>query len=334
MSGLGIVLHHGIESGADLAEYGRLAEAAGLESLWVTERYFHEETFSLLGYLSAVTSRLKLAVGVVNPFTRSPAVVAMASATLDRLCGGRFMLGLGRSERPVIAGRIGINYRRSRATLRETVELVRALLAGETVSARVGDAVLADVRLAIKPVQGKLPIYLAAIGPKGLRLAGAVADGVLLNAYASLGYVRYAVQEVRTAAAEAGRDPRAVDIACMLVVRVTDGDRAGLMPGLKQRIVRLLAEPHVGEMLLEKGGFDPGILAPLRSSLAKEGPQGLTHLISDEIVEAFYVLGPPERCRSRIAEYRRAGVDRPLLLPRLADFRRVAETLAPGRRTS
>ena len=102
MTRLGMVLYHGIESGPQLKEYAALAEAAGYESLWVTERYFHEETFALLGFLAASTRTMKLGVGVTNPYTRHPALLAMASATLDRICGGRFLLGLGRRERAVI----------------------------------------------------------------------------------------------------------------------------------------------------------------------------------------------------------------------------------------
>ena len=110
MSRLGIVLYHGIESGLELKEYGRIAEDNGFDSLWVTERYFHEETFSMLGFLAAATQRIKLGVGVVNPYTRNPALLAMASATLDRLSGGRFLLGLGRSEKAVMQEKMGIVY--------------------------------------------------------------------------------------------------------------------------------------------------------------------------------------------------------------------------------
>ena len=182
----------------------------------------------------------------------------MASATLDRICGGRFLLGLGRSERAVIQERMGIPYGPARATLAEAVGMIRALLAGQRVNTTAGRLTLRDARLAITPIQHALPIYVAAIGPQALRLAGAVADGVLLNAYVPPGYVRYAVQEVREAARAAGRDPQAIDIACMLVVRLTN-DLGQMLPSLKQRLVRLLEEPYVGEILLDKGG---GLIRP------------------------------------------------------------------------
>ena len=171
-----------------------------------------------------------------------------------------------------------------------------------------------------------MPIYLAALGPKALRLAGAVADGVVLNAYVPTAYVRYAVEVIRDAAREAGRDPEAIDITCMLVVRMTS-DPGAMMPGLKQRLVRLLSEPHVGEILLQKGGFDLDLLKPLRAASSSDA--GGADLVSDDMVEAFYLIGDAPTCRERINEYIAAGVDAPLLLPRLEDYLQVADALRP-----
>ncbi len=325
MSRLGMVVYHGIESGAELAEYGRIAEGAGFDSLWVTERYFHEETFSLLGYLAAVTRTLTLGVGVVNPYTRNPALLAMAAATLDRLSGGRLVLGLGRSESAVIQDKMGIRYGKAGAAMEGAVSLLNRLLAGQRVSATAGPFSLANAKLSPEPIR-KTPIYLAAIGRKGLGLAGAIADGVVLNAYVPTSYVSYAVEEIRSAARAAGRDPAAIDISCMLVVRLTDEPQR-LYPGLKRRLARLLDEDFVGEILLEKGGFDPGILAPLRAAYRSRDEETAAKLVTDEMVRAFYVIGPAEVCKERINAYRAAGVDAPLLLPRLEDYRKVAEAL-------
>jgi 5,10-methylenetetrahydromethanopterin reductase len=320
-----MVLYHGIESGPELAEYGRIAEDAGFDSLWVTERYFHEETFSLLGYLAAVTQKLKLGVGVVNPYTRNPGLLAMAAATLDRISGGRFLLGLGRSEREVIQDKMGIPYGKAHPTMQSAVSLLNGLLSGERVTATAGPFKLANTKLSPAPIQ-KTPIYLAAIGRKGLRLAGAIADGVVLNAYVPTTYVKYAVQEIRQAATEAGRDPSAIDIACMLVVRLTD-DPKSMYPTLKKRLVRLLDEAFVGEILLEKGGFDSSILGPLREAYKNKDDEKAVTLVTDEMVDAFYLIGPADKCKERIAAYQAAGVDAPLLLPRLEDYRQVAEEL-------
>ena len=325
MSRLGMVVYHGIESGTELAEYGRIAEGAGFESLWVTERYFHEETFSLLGYLAAVTQTLQLGVGVVNPYTRNPALLAMAAATLDRLSGGRLVLGLGRSEPAVIQDKMGIRYGKAGAALEGAVGLLGRLLSGQRVSATAGPFSLANAKLSPAPIR-KTPLYLAAIGRKGLRLACTIADGFILNAYVPTSYVSYAVEEIRAAARAAGRDPATIDMTCMLVVRLTDEPHR-LYPTLKKRLARLLDEAFVGELLLEKGGFDPGLLAPLRAAYRGGDEETAARLVSDEMVRAFYIIGPADTCKERIAAYRTAGVDAPLLLPRLEDYRRVAETL-------
>jgi len=112
----------------------------------------------------------------------------------------------------------------------------------------------------------------------------------------------------------------------MLVVRLTE-DPESIWSSLKQRIVRLLEEPNVGEILLKKGGFDPSIMGPLRAAAQKDGGQGAIDLVSDEMVDSFYLVGGASRCKERIAEYREAGVDLPLLLPRLEDYGKVAQSL-------
>ena len=102
-----------------------------------------------------------------------------------------------------------------------------------------------------------------------------------------------------------------------------------MLPSLKERLVRLLAEPHVGEILLDKGGFDPDILPHLRATASQDGEGAAAHLVSDAMVEAFYVVGSAAQCRDRIVAYCEAGVEEPLLLPRLYDYARVADALHP-----
>jgi 5,10-methylenetetrahydromethanopterin reductase len=303
MERTGLVLHHGITDGAALTRWGRIAEECGYDSLWVTERLRHEETFSLVGHLAASTARLGLGVAVVNPYTRHPALIAMGAATLAALTGGRFVLGLGRSEREVIEGRLGLPYDAPYRTLREAVATVRRELGRTTV-----------------------PIYLAAIGRRALRLAGAVADGVVLNAYVPVGYVPWAIGEIEAGARAAGRDHTAIDVACMLVVR-GGPDAAALRPALRERVVRLLCEAHVGEILLATGGFDPDVLMPLRRAVTDGRGADAAALVTDTMIDAFYLLGPVPRLRERIEAYRAAGVRLPLLLPRLGDFADTATAL-------
>ena len=153
-SKLGLVLYHGFESGAELARYAVIAEREGYESLWMTERSGHEEAFATLGYAAASTSRLRLGLGVANAYSRHPVLLAMAGATLDRLSGGRFILGLGASDRDVIEGKLGIPHERPIAELERAVRSLRALFAGQTVQDEAGRSKIRGVRLGVHPRGG------------------------------------------------------------------------------------------------------------------------------------------------------------------------------------
>ena len=96
----------------------------------------------------------------------------------------------------------------------------------------------------------------------------------------------------------------------------------------KERVARLLSEPHGGELLLKDSDFDPALADRVREATSDGGTKAAASLIPEAMVEQFYVLGDAARCKQRIEEYREAGVDQPLLLPRLEDFEAVASTLA------
>ena len=177
-----------------------------------------------------------------------------------------------------------MSYSRSRARLEEALTIVRAFLEKGSASYQGRD---------IQPTRGQpgdeaeyrkgcLSTWRLS-DPEALKTAGALADGVLLNAYVSPGYVRYAVGLVREAAKEAGRDPNSVRVACMLVMRMTPRPEE-IRPGLKQRLVRLIFRgPNVGEILLETAGFDPAnglVAAP--TCMKKDDMKGALRLVTDE----------------------------------------------------
>ena len=125
-----------------------------------------------------------------------------------------------------------------------------------------------------------------------------------------------------------GRDPASVDVTCMLIVRLTD-DPDSMVPSLQERVARLIAEPFTGEALLGYGGFDPSILGPVRQHIEAGDEAGAAKYVSEELARSCYLLGDASECRHRIQEYIDAGVDTPLLLPRLDAFEQTCEELAP-----
>ena len=179
-------------------ELGRLAEAQGYEMVWVPEGNGFD-SLTRLTYLAAHTRRTKLATGILPIFSRTPMLTAMSAAGLSILSQGRFILGLGVGHRPTVEARDGVPFRQPMARLRETIYLVRRLLAGERVTYEGRVIRVHDASLGEAAPDGNVPIYIAALGPQMLELAGEMADGVLLNWTAS-GYLEQAVAHVHQGA--------------------------------------------------------------------------------------------------------------------------------------
>src|SRR5947208_8900278 len=155
----------------------RLAESLGYESVYVTPIAGRESLTVITAYALA-TSRIRVGTGVVPIYTRTPATMAQTAATIDELSGGRVTLGLGVSHRPVIEGWHGQTIDRPVAEMREYLAIVRAILCGEPPPS--GEKWRTGFQLAGLDACPSLPIYIAALSPAMLRLAGEIADGVLL----------------------------------------------------------------------------------------------------------------------------------------------------------
>ncbi|MBQ04839.1 hypothetical protein CL673_09100 [Candidatus Bathyarchaeota archaeon] len=323
---LGIGFHHGIRDGIQLKTYAKAAEEHNYNSIWVTERYFAEETFSLLGALAVITKKPKLGLAVTNPYTRHPALLSMAAATVDRLSKGRLILGLGRSERGLIEGQMKIPWGNPLKVLSDTIEANRRLLRGENVTMRSHSWQLSQVSLNMDVFRDEIPLYLAATGPKTLALAADLADGVVLNAYSPVRYVKYAVEFLREKLKESGRSSKSFAISCVLATRLTD-DPSSVIESCRGRLSSLLSTPGLGELLVEKGGYDKDMIQKIRRGFKKKNADGKE--VPPELVEEFYVIGDSKKCKERIEEYRRAGVTLPILLPRLSEFLEVARELSP-----
>src|SRR5256885_5910834 len=157
-------------------DLARAAERAGLGSLWVIEDYFDPGAYALAAAAAAVTERIVIGLGVVNPYTRHPALIAMETAALAGIAPGRVVLGLGSSNRKWIEEQMAIPFKTPLRGLREGVEIVRRLLDGRRVT-YAGEVFAAhDVALEAPP-PAPVPILLGVKGPRALALAAEVADG-------------------------------------------------------------------------------------------------------------------------------------------------------------
>src|ERR1700749_3113112 len=194
------------------------AERLGYDSVWAAEAY-GSDTATVLGWLAGQTSKIRLGAGIFQMPARSPAMTAMTAATIDQLSNGRMIIGFGSSGPQVAEGWHGQRFAKQLQRTREYVAVVRMALArervefhGETLELPLPDGPGKPLKLTIAPVQERIPIYLAAIGPKNIALAGEIADGwiPMLVSPEHLPELRRHLEE---GAAAANRDLNGLDVA-------------------------------------------------------------------------------------------------------------------------
>ena len=246
------------------------ADGGGIDAIWVSEDPEGWDAFGLLGALAVRTRRARLGTGVTTPFLRHPNLLAASVATLDRLSGGRAVLGIGRGQSEWYRHGLGIDTPDPLAALEETFGLLRAWWADGRASSPSGGAfAVADWERQVGPL-GAPPILLAAAGPKALALAGRLADGVVFNAYTSDAFLAEAIPLARSAAAAAGRDPAALWFVLRTPATVT-ADPAVALSRARATIALVNGLPGMGRLIHEPGFDTEAVVAEVRRRLGTEG---------------------------------------------------------------
>jgi probable F420-dependent oxidoreductase len=292
----------------DQLDYAVRAERAGYRSCWLAESA-NADSFSLGGAIAAATG-LELATGIVSVFTRTPMVLAMSAATMSELSGGRFSLGLGVSTRTVVEGWHGLDYAKPLTRTRETLDVLRPLLAGERVDYEGELLSVHGARLEAPPAVPP-PIHLAALNKRMLRLAGERADGVIINLLGPE-HLPILLAEVEAGAAAAGRDLAELEVVLRLLV-VLDQDEAEVA-----RRARAFFAPYVAasgySRFLRWIGFEAEV-EEVSAGLAERSRERTRTAISDRLIDALVVHGDADACRRRFAEYEAAGATKIVLSP-------------------
>ncbi|MGH2736639.1 MAG: LLM class flavin-dependent oxidoreductase, partial [Actinomycetota bacterium] len=251
----------------------------------------------------------RLGTAIVSVFTRPPALLAMSAATMQNLTGGRFVLGLGTSSDIIVQNWMGTTFEKPLTRLRESVEVLRELLAGKKLSLDGRTFSLKDFRLQLDP-SAPTPIYLAALGPNACRLAGAVADGVIFFLKSPDG-VRQGLEWVAEGAREAGRDPSELD--CVMRVSVAM-DEPPEMSGHLKKMTTTYAMVDVYNRSLAQQGFAEEAKAVVTAWAAGDRA-GAVAAVSDDMVDALNIVGDAGTCRKKLLAFREAGVKTPVILP-------------------
>jgi probable F420-dependent oxidoreductase len=285
----------------------RLAESLGYESVYVTHIAGRESLTVLTAYALA-TERIRLGSGVVPIYTRTPATMAQTAATVDELSRGRLNLGLGVSHRPVVEGWHGQSIDRPVAEMREYVAIVRAILRGE--DPPQGEKWRTGFHLVGLDPRPDLPVYIAALSPAMLRLAGEVADGVVLwlcNPH----YIRdVVVPEVRTGRERAGKGLDGFDVVPAVPAALTD-DRDSAYAAMRRDLLPYFGLPFYRAML-ERSGFEGDIAA---FDGAGGDVEAMQAAISDRFLEVLTAVGDEQAVVGGIERYREAGATSPCVGP-------------------
>ncbi|MEX1165078.1 MAG: LLM class flavin-dependent oxidoreductase [Nitriliruptor sp.] len=281
-------------------------EGAGFRSLWTNEAA-GRDALLLCQAWAAATTTLEVGVGVVPLWTRSPAQLAMACATLQEASGGRFVLGLGVSHPATMGPWHGADFRAPRTAAAETLEILSQLEAGDT--ADVDGEVMRSkrFRLQLTPRPPATTRLLAAMGPRMLQLAGSAADGVLLN-WSSTGEVARAGERVRAARGAAGRDPDDAQVVTYVRVAVAD-DRDAAVAALAREIATYAALPAYAAHF-ERQGFGDAVERVKAAHKAGADAAGKAEALgADALGQLGWAGTPDDDPGSALDTYREVGLD-------------------------
>jgi alkanesulfonate monooxygenase SsuD/methylene tetrahydromethanopterin reductase-like flavin-dependent oxidoreductase (luciferase family) len=300
------------------------AEELGFDSVYVTHIAARDSLTVLMAY-AAPTDRIRLGSGVLPIYSRTPAATAQQAVTIDEYSGGRTVLGLGISHQVTVESWYGAKLERPLQAMREYVAILRACFAGE--DPPEGELFHTRFRFMGLEPRADLPIYVAALSPMMLRLAGEIADGVTLW-LCNPDYIRnVVVPEVREGRQRAGKELDGFDIVAAVPAAVTD-DRKAAYETMRADLITYWNLPFYRAMI-ERSGFGENI-ADFDAGMEAQAMNQMLAAISDGFLDPLTAIGSPEEVREGVARYARAGATSPCIgaVPR-TDFEATLEAAAP-----
>jgi 5,10-methylenetetrahydromethanopterin reductase len=314
---------------AQLIERAKLAEANGYAAVWLADERFYREVYTCLGQLAAHTSKVQLGPCVTDPHVRHPALTAMAIATLDEISAGRARLGIGAG----ISGfaELGVERRKPARAIREAIELVRLLLRGKTVDFDGEVIGFNHGRLSFSAPRPAVPIYVASNGPLGQRVAAELADGVIMEACASVREVAAYRAAIAAAAARAGRNPQKIRVVVRLNSCVAaDGEAA--REALRPTVARYLGAGRLRMRTIATQGLalPTEAVARVAGAAYADGVAPylpLLPLITDRHVDAFTLAGTVAEVAEHVIALHAAGADAIIARPFAPEGGTVEETI-------
>jgi len=318
---------HDLRDGLD---YARYAEAKGFEAIWQAESRLVRDAIVPMAAYAAVTDKLKVGSGVINNWTRNIGLLAATFLTLDDLAPGRIICGIGAWWDP-LAKNVGIDRKKPLTAMKETVLVLRRLLAMEHVTFQGEFVQVKGIELDV--VHGRreprnVPIMIGATGDQMMELTGEIADGVVLNYCVPPEYNDRALELLARGAKRAGRNFDAIDRPQLIVCSVDpDHDRA--IETTKMLLCQYLAQqPHIAKASGVAQEVVSNIQATLGWPATKEQINKAKHFVPDELVERITASGTPDEARKKVDEYKKRGCTCPILYPAGGDVKLLIDTFS------
>ncbi|MCZ6874033.1 MAG: LLM class flavin-dependent oxidoreductase [bacterium] len=285
----------------------QLADEVGIDTVWVAEAW-GRDCFTILALLAQATQQIKLGTAIVNTYSRTPAALAQHFATLDEVSNGRMIIGLGTSGHRVIEHWHGVPFQPPLTRLREYVDIIRMILAGEPLqyAGKVFN-LQRGFRLRFQPVRSDIPIFIASLTPKSVAQTACIADG-WMPVLIPLDQLGAQVAAFRQQVQAAGRDPQSVTVRAPGSVTVSEN--------VEQ--VRIENKAHVAfyvtnmgdyyqEQLIRLGYADA--VQSIRQAWEEGGRTAGTSAVPDHLVDSLHFVGSVEACIDRLIAQAEAGID-------------------------
>jgi len=312
----------------DGLEYVKYAERKGFEAVWQAESRLVRDAIVPMAAYAAVTNRIKVGSGVINNWTRNIGLLASTFLTLDDLAPNRIICGIGAWWDP-LAKNVGINREKPLLAMRETVHVLKRLLAMETVTYHGHNIHVDGIELDV--VHGRkeprhVPVYIGATGNKMMEMAGEIADGVVLNYCVPPEYNNKALELLELGARKAGRTLDDIDRP-QLVVCSVDADEDKAIETTRELLTQYLAQqPHIAKASGVSMLIVEEIQAILGWPATHEQIQKAKHLVPDDLIHKITASGTPDQARSKVEEYVKNGCTCPILYPVGGDVHLLIDT--------
>ena len=276
-----------------------------VDSLWVPESW-GRESFATLGAISQVTRKVSLGTSIINIYSRTPAIVAMAATTLDMLSDNRTIIGLGASTAAIVENWHGLKFNRPSSRMKEYIECLRLMTRGEKVKYNGEFFQINNFKILHQPQRANIPIFMAAVNKKMVSMASKLADGILL-------YLR-PLEELKRTATELKQATKgkSFEIACSFICAISNKEPEKARARAATTLAFYIAVGEYYSKFLADNGFKIEV-EEITAEYRKAGADNAAKYVSDRMLSSLVICGSSEDCRESLSKFLSTGITLPII---------------------